>query len=173
MPEESNFQVSENTIRAQTALEVTLEENVKRTAKATALQCKQEQLNVNLPLIGMMKQWMHLLIGDVLRFVHLQQEDGPEVVVGIPDEDVEAYIATLDSILDDVEKVREAVEPKGKVGTIVAEATLRIKTRCAELAAALSEAALGDILEGDDDDEDFVIDDEDDDDGLISDGEEK
>lgn len=155
------FQVSQQTVQAETAMTVTLEENIKRTMKATHLQCKQEQLNVNLALFGMMKQWVQLLMGDVLRFVVMQGDDEAQIVVGLPDEDVDAFISTLESVMEDVEAISKEVGTKGKTGTKVAELTLRIKNRLTELAEAISDAALGEALEGVD--EDFIIEEDDED----------
>jgi sporulation protein YlmC with PRC-barrel domain len=156
------FQVSKETIQVQTALELTLEENVKRTNRATHLQTKQEQINVNLPLIGLMKTWVHHLLGDVLRFVYEQaSQQESQILIGIPDEDADAFIGTIESIMEDVDAIGEVVGRKGKVAAKVAELTLRIKTRCSELVEAIEEAALGDGVEGEEEEsEEFVINEE-------------
>ncbi|MBW2675611.1 MAG: hypothetical protein JRD89_19750, partial [Deltaproteobacteria bacterium] len=154
------FQISESTMRTQVTIEQLLMHSIKQAKGATHLQGKPIQMEVNLPLFGLMKRWTHELTGDLIRWVLSREESDEEVVVGIPAEDADAMMESLGKIAADVKVLRGFVVGKDpvklpkKVGQVIAESTLRMKKLVEELVGTVDELALEDVMEEPDEDDD-------------------
>ena len=161
----AKFSPSEQTIRAQIQLETLLEAAAKKASAGQHLNGKQVLEDCVVPLVGVMKVWVHMLMGDVMRFstqtlvdaIPDPDDEEPEVLVGVPSDDVDAWLDALKSVLESVETLGGMVEKKSKTaaGKLVEEASARLE----ELANAIDELRLEvdeeyESLLGGDDDED-------------------
>lgn len=97
-PPPFKFQPSEMTLRAQFGIEHALAGELKKLEEGgskTQLVAPAMRDTI-LPLFGLFQQWVHMLVGDVLQEVAKAQsgsDDEPEMLVGIPDEELEVLQA--------------------------------------------------------------------------------
>jgi len=113
---------------------------------------------VNLPLMGVMMQWVQSLVGDVLRWSAEQFENEDNTpVVGIPVDEAEGLIATLETVMSDLDALVDVIkgnkggkQAKSKVDEIVK----RAKKRLVEVCEVIDDFSIEDTFE---DDEDFVL----------------
>lgn len=146
------FSPSEATIRLQVALEANLQSELTRTQETPThqLKLKDIQTRTNLPLIGVLKQWVHSLVGDVLRWSVERDlaRDEEEPVIGIPAEDAESMITTLEVISNDLTALLDVL--KGNKGGKEAkrksdEIVKRCRRQLAEVATMIDDYALEEV----------------------------
>jgi hypothetical protein len=113
IPPERRYNRDEMVTRLQLTFEELMKTGVHQASNSKILHTKQVQSDINIPLFGVLAQWMQLQIADLLRYVQANMAEGEvEAVVGIPPQLSEDILAALEGVREWL--VKDIAEAEGK-----------------------------------------------------------